>query len=167
MTDSPTGRPRMSYAQLPSVPKRDAGAGEDQVSGELHRDAIKAELSGMFTSNATAGAVTNGSFAFTESDMRTIIKNWLDLADNYDKSIHGSFNMTTVEGPGRDFASRMFATAANQSGESYVRYLTNNRDYCLQQAQLFQDTLDTYLGVEHTNVTEINKSDQQGPQPGV
>jgi len=137
------------------------------VSGELHRDAIKAQLAGMVTSNTTEGAFTNGDFAFTEPEMRTIVKNWLDLADSYDKSINGSFSMKTVVGPGRDFASHMFAAAANQSGDSYLKYLTNNRDYCLQQAQLFQDTLDTYLGVEHTNVTEINKSDQQGPQPGV
>lgn len=36
-----------------------------------------------------------------------------------------------------------------------------------QQAQLFQDALNEYLGVEHTNVTDINKSGPQGPQPGV
>jgi hypothetical protein len=137
------------------------------VSGELHRDAIKAQLGGIFTTNATEGAVTNGTFAFTEPEMRTIIKNWLDLAYSYDASIMGAHTMTTVVGPGRDFASHQFASVANQSGESYVRYLTSNRDYCLQQAQLFQDTLDTYLGVEHTNVTEMNKPDQQGPHPGV
>jgi hypothetical protein len=137
------------------------------VSGELNRDAIKAELAGMFTSNTTEGAVTNGTFAFTEPEMRTIIKNWLDLADSYNTSIRDSHSMTMVVGPGRDFASHMFAAAANQSGEAYIRYLTNNRDYCNQQAQLFQDSLDTYLGVEHTNVTEINKPDQQGPHPGV
>lgn len=143
------------------------GQGEDKVSGEPHRDAIKAQLAGMVTSNTTEGAITNGSFAFTEPEMRTVIKNWLDLAYSYDKSIVGSRSMTMVEGPGHDFASHMFAAAANQSGDSYTRYLTNNRDYCLQQAQLFQDSLDTYLGVEHTNITEMNKPDQQGPHWGV
>jgi hypothetical protein len=143
------------------------GQGENQVTSEPHRDAIKAELSGMFASGTTEGAVTNGTFTFNEPEMKTIINNWLDLGRSYDESIRGSFRMTIVEGPGRDFASQMFATAANQSGDSYVAYLKNNRDYCLQQAQLFQDTLDSYLGVEHTNVTGINNSDQQGPNPGV
>lgn len=137
------------------------------MSGELHRDAIKAQLAGMFASGTAEGAFTNGNFAFNESEMKTIINNWLDLADSYDRSIDEVVAMKTVVGPGRDFASNMFAGAANQSGEAYFRYLTNNRDYCRQQAQLFQDTLDTYLGVEHTNVTEINKPGQQGPNPGV
>lgn len=137
------------------------------MSGELHRDAIKAQLAGMVTNNTTEGAITNGTFAFTEPEMRTIVKNWLDLAYSYDISIVDSRSMTMVEGPGQDFASHMFAAAANQSGDSYARYLTNNRDYCLQQAQLFQDSLDTYLGVEHTNVSEMNKPDQQGPHWGV
>lgn len=137
------------------------------MDGQRHRDAINAQLAGMLTTNTTQGMLTNGSFAYTEPEMRTIIKNWLDLADDYDESIRGALWMTMVEGPGRDFASQLFAAAANRSGESCSAYLLHNRDYCLQQAQLFQDALDDYLGVEHTNVTEINKSDQQGPQPGV
>jgi hypothetical protein len=154
----------LSYRAFGNVTQ---GQGEDQVSGEPHRDAIKAQLAGMVTSNTTEGAFTNGNFAFSESEMRTIINNWLDLAKSYSDSIDQSHSMRIVVGPGRDFASHMFAAAANQSGEAYRNYLSNNRDYCQQQAQLFQDSLDTYLGVEHTNVTEINKSDQQGPQPGV
>jgi hypothetical protein len=69
--------------------------------------------------------------------------------------------------PADDFASKFHAGAANRSGESYQSYVVHNRDYCIQQAQLFQNTLDDYLGVEHTNVTGINKTAPQGPQPGV
>lgn len=134
---------------------------------QSHRDAIKAELSGIFGTNTTQGAITSGSFAYNESDMRTIINNWLDLADSYDLSIRGAWVMQTIEAPGRDFASHSFTEAANRSGDSYIAYLKHNRDYCLRQAQLFQDALADYLGVEHTNVAEIDKSAPQGPQPGV
>lgn len=137
------------------------------MDGLSHRDAINADLAGMFTSNTTQGSMTTGSFAYTEPEMKTIVKNWLDLADSYEASIDVSRRMTAVEGPGWDFASQLFADAANQSGRSCVTYLEHNRDYCRQQAQLLQDALDDYLGVEHTNVTEINNSDQQGPRRGV
>ena len=137
------------------------------MDGPSHRDAINTELAGMFTSNTTQGSLTTGTFAYTEPEMRTIIKNWLDLAKSYRDSLRDSFSMTAVEGPGHDFASKLFAAAANRSGESCVEYLTHNRDYCLQQAQLFQDALDDYLGVEHTNVIEFDKSDEPHPRRGV
>lgn len=137
------------------------------MDGQSHHNAINADLAGMFTSNTTQASMTTGTFAYTEPEMRTIITNWLDLASSYRDSIRESFILTAIEGPGRDFASQLFAAAANRSGESCVQYLTHNRDYCLHQAQLFQDALDDYLGIEHTNVTEINKSDESGPRSGV
>lgn len=52
------------------------------ISGQLHRDNIDAQL-GVFTTHTTHGEVCGGSFSFTEPDLRTIIKNWLDLGDSY------------------------------------------------------------------------------------
>lgn len=140
--------------------------GDQWMGGQLHRDGINAQL-GMFTTHTTQGEVTGGSFSFTEPDMRTMIKNWLDLARSYDDSLYNAEVMRRIKPPAEDFASKWHADAANRSGESYNRYLEHNRDYCLQQAQLFQDSLDDYLGVEHTNVTEINKTAPQAPHSGV
>jgi hypothetical protein len=137
------------------------------MDGQAHRDSINAQLAGMLTTNTTEGSVSGGSFAFTEPDMKTIIKNWLDLADSYGKSLVNAERMTRIRPPADDLASRFHTISANRSGDSYRDYLEHNRDYCTQQAQLFQNTLDDYLGVEHTNVTEMNKTVPQGPQPGV
>ena len=137
------------------------------MGDQPHRDSINASLSGFFTNDTPQDSGT-GSFAFNEADMRTIIKNWLDLADSYRKSARNNvYHMETIDPPADDFASRLHADAANRSGESYLRYIEHNRDYCIQQAQLFQNALDDYLGVEHTNVTEMNKTAPQGPQPGI
>jgi hypothetical protein len=128
---------------------------------------VKAELVGMFTSNTTQGAFTNGSFTYTEPEMRALIANWLDLARSYGKSIDEAHSVTLVKGPGHDFASQLFARAANDSGTSYISYLDRNRAYCLQQAQLFQDSLNAYLGVEHTNITELSEAGPIGSDHGV
>jgi len=136
------------------------------MDSDAHRDSIDAQLSGMF-GGTTQGAVSGGSFAYTESDMSKIRDNWLDLARSYEKSLVNADRMSKVMPPADDLASKFHAGAANRSGESYRSYLEHNRDYCSQQAQLFQDTLADYLGVEHTNVTDINQSAPQGPQPGV
>jgi hypothetical protein len=134
------------------------------VDSQSHRDAINTDLGGMGT---TQGSVTGGSFAYTEPEMRAIITNWLDLADSYQRSLRNAEAMSRIEPPAPDFASQLHAAAANRSGQSYQRYLKHNTDYCLQQAELFQKTLDDYLGVEHTNATDMNNVDPQGPRPRI
>lgn len=137
------------------------------MDSQSHRDAINADLAGMFSRGTTQGSVTGGSFAYTEPEMRAIITNWLDLADSYRQSQRNAEIMSRIEPPAHDFASQLHAAAANRSAESYQGYLKHNTDYCLQQAQLFQATLDDYLGVEHTNVTEMDKVDPQSPRPRI
>jgi hypothetical protein len=137
------------------------------MDSQGHLDRINSQLSGMFGTGATEGTVTGGSFSFAEADMVTIKDNWLDLARSYNDSLANATRMCSVEPPAEDMASEFHSHAANRSGESYQTYLEHNRDYCLQQAQLFQNALDDYLGVEHTNVTDFNKTGQQGPQDGV
>jgi hypothetical protein len=137
------------------------------MDSQQHREAIKGDLSGWFDSHTTEGTLTTGSFNFTEDQIRAVVKNYLDLADSYDDSITKAIGMVSIEGPGLDFASGSFAEAANRSGQALVESFGNARDYCLAQAQLAQNALDDYLGVEHTNVTRINKEDRQGPQAGI
>jgi hypothetical protein len=126
------------------------------MTGELHR--------GAGLSDIAHGSQAAGSFQFDESTMRKLVKDWLDLADSYEASRRTARRMMLVEGPGLDFASHAYAKAASSSGEAYYQYLTKNRDYCDEQAQLFQKALDDYLGIEQTNVTEL---DSQESQPGI
>ena len=137
------------------------------MDSQGHLDRINSQLSGMFDTGTTEGTVTGGSFTFTEADMRTIKDNWTKLADSYRYSFDNAETMMRIKPPAEDMASEFQAGAANRSGESYRNYLEHNWQYCEQQAQLFQNALDDYLGVEHTNVTDFNKTGQDGPQDGV
>lgn len=47
-----------------------------------------------------------------------------------------------------------------------MTYLSKNFEYCLEQAQKLQNTLDDYLGVEHRNVSDFLKSVPE-PQAGL
>lgn len=122
------------------------------MTGELHR-------------NNSIHPTTTGGFAFDEATMRSLITNWLDLAYSYESSLRNARGMTEVVGPGLDFASERQAVAAVKSGAAYLRYVDHNYQYCLDQAQLFQNALDDYLGIEHTNVTGIEQSGE--PQAGI
>ncbi len=138
------------------------------MDSQAYQDRIHSQLSGMFGTGTTEGTITGGSFEYTEADMTRIRDNWLDLADSYQTSIYNADRMSKIKAPAEDMASEFHVKAANRSGEAYTNYLEHNRNYCLQQAQLFQNALDDYLGVEHTNIIDINKSGgQQGPQAGM
>lgn len=119
--------------------------------------------------NSTQGAITTGTFEFDEATMRGLVEEWLALAEDYDTSFRDSDVLTSVEGPGLDFASHSHAEAANASGRAYREYLQRNREYCFEQAQLFQNALHDYLGIEHTNVTQIGDAGRplDGPQAGI
>lgn len=137
------------------------------MESQAYRDRIHSQLSDMFGKGTTEGTVTGGSFEYTEADMTKIRDNWLDLADSYRDSIDNAGRMARIEPPAEDMASTFHARAARASGDSYLNYLEHNRGYCQQQAQLFHDALADYLGIEHTNVMELNNSGQHGPQDGV
>jgi hypothetical protein len=120
--------------------------------------------------SSTQGAITTGTFEFDEATMKGLITDWLNLAEDYNNSVNAGRTLVQVRGPGLDFASGSHAEAANESGRAYVHYLQNNRDYCLEQAQLFHNALHDYLGIEHTNVTEmsdIGQSLDDGPRAGI
>jgi hypothetical protein len=128
------------------------------VDSQAYQDRINSQLSGMFSTGSTEGTVTGGAFSFTDEDMVKIRDNWLDLADSYRTSFDNAEMMARIEPPAGDMASKFHANAANSSGQAYMSYLEHNRDYCLQQAQLFHDGLADYRGVEHTNVTQLYKA---------
>jgi hypothetical protein len=105
------------------------------------------------------GTITTNGFSFDQPTMEGLIKNWMELVDSYNQSLNANVSrMTVVEGPGLDYASRSHAEVANRSGEAYSTYLTECRDYCLTQAQQFQNALDDYLGLEHRNVEELHRA---------
>jgi len=110
-------------------------------------------------SSSTQASITTGSFNFDQPTMEGLIEKWLQLVDSYDQSLtNNAPRMTAVQGPGLDYASQSHAEAANKSGEAYKTYLNECRQYSLDQAQLFQNALDDYLGMEHRNVLELDRA---------
>lgn len=122
------------------------------MTGELRRGA---PIRGV-----TEGTITTGGFTYDEATLEGLIKEWIALADDYADSLRESERLTLVKGPGLDFASAGVAEAANMYGRAYLTYLAQNHDYCVEQAQLCQNALDDYLGIERRNVVELYGSSQ-------
>jgi hypothetical protein len=124
------------------------------MPGQLHRGAP------VRATGTTEATITTGSFTYDEATLEGLVREWLDLAHDYAKSLRDSRDLVKVVGPGLDFASESVAVAANAYGKNYLAYLQSNRDYCFDQAQSCQNALDDYLGVERRNVTEIGQAGQ-------
>jgi hypothetical protein len=129
--------------------------------GELNRQGMLNKLGEI----ANSGSSSNGSFVYDEATLRSLVTKWVELADHY----YGSLRRTSlgaVQPPGKDVASEALAKSANTSGTAYMTYLEQNFNYCIRQAQLLQDTLDNYLGVEHHSVMAMTRAGSgQDSQP--
>lgn len=123
------------------------------MTGELHRGTTIRAVT-------TEATITTGGFTYDEATLAGLVREWLDLADDYDRSFRDSQRLVAVKGPGLDFASAAVAHAANSYGRAYLNYLEQNRGYCADQAQLCQDALDDYLGIERRNVKDVYNSGQ-------
>jgi hypothetical protein len=126
------------------------------MAGELRRDPTMRGVVG----GQAEGVITTGGFAYDETTLTDLAKEWLSLADDYNRSFRDAQRLVGVKGPGLDFASEAVAGAANTYGKAYLNYLRQNRAYCIDQAQLFQNALDDYLGVERRNVANLHKMGQ-------
>jgi hypothetical protein len=138
------------------------------MAGQLGREvgAVLSNIAGA----SMQGTITTGGFSFDEPTLRSLITDWTELAEDYDRSMRDSQMIAQIVGPGLDYASAAQADAANRSGLAYLAYLEHNRDYCYREAQLCRNALDDYLGVEHDAATEIAQSGQQlddGPVQGI
>lgn len=115
------------------------------------------------TGSPTPYESASGGFAYDEATLRALITKWTELADRY---LMSSQRVSTepVVPPGLDFASKGQAAASTNATQAYSTYVAENYWYCVEQAQLLQNTLDDYLDQEHQSVITINKS---GPQAGI
>lgn len=103
-------------------------------------------------------------FALDEGTMRSLVQGWVDLAAEYRDAMARAPGVQPMEPPGRDFASQAHAAVANASSREHLKYLEVAFQYCVIQAQRFQDTLDEYLGAEERTVIEIKRS---GTEAGI
>ena len=126
------------------------------MTGELRRGTT---IRGVVSGNAE-GTITTDGFAYDEATLTSLIREWLDLADDYNRSFRDSQRLAAVKGPGLDFASQAVAGAANSYGQAYLDYLRQNSRYCADQAQLCQNALDDYLGIERRSVKKMYDSGQ-------
>ncbi|SDC86391.1 hypothetical protein [Actinokineospora iranica] len=131
-------------------------------------DASVGHIAGSGVSDMVGGAPPSGDggkFSFSPDEIRSIVKDWLDLADDYTQSMVGARPLGQVDPPGNDPASHYHAQAVATSSQAYMDSLKEKAEYCYNQAQKFQDALSDYLGVERENVRGLDSTDGSASGP--
>jgi hypothetical protein len=113
----------------------------------------------------TPVGLVSGGFAYDEATLTSLVTKWKELADHYLTS-STRISPDPIAPPGLDFASKGQAEASTTATKAYHEYVIKNYWYCVEQAQLLQDTLDDYLGQEHHSVIEFTRT-ESGPQAGI
>lgn len=108
------------------------------------------------------GAASGGRFAFEPDEIRSIAKDWTELAQGYQES-YISTQQVRVQGPGDEPASSQQAMAATDSWTAYKDSLREKLLYSLGQAQKFSDALADYLGTDRESVAKILGIESSGP----
>jgi hypothetical protein len=120
---------------------------------------IATNLDAVASGTATGGS---GHFAYDPDEIREIVKEWGELAEDYRKSRRDSAYLVEVRGPGYDFASSGHAVTANGSGQAYLDSLQKSAEYCDSQSGRYKDVLDRMIGIDTDHAAEVNNADQDG-----
>lgn len=136
----------------------------DSIAGSLDRASALGSAGAGLRGMPPPPPGSGGKFNFAPSEIRAIVKDWLELADGYQESLKESVRLVEVEGPGAEDASERHAMTASASGSAYVESVMLKHTYCIEQAAKFQDALDSYLGTEEASTIRLRLQENKEPQ---
>ncbi len=113
------------------------------------------DIAGSSPTSAPAPGAPTGRLKFEPDEIGAIVKDWVELATGYNKSIIDARRLTSITGPGEEYVSYSHARMASESGAAYLASLEQKLEYSIKQGQKFQDALNAYTGTEGENVDKL------------
>src|SRR5699024_2929458 len=100
---------------------------------------------------AAAGAVGgqastgggSGGYVFSREEIDGVIKQWEDLRDELEADLREANIIADVDGPGREFASGDFESAAHSSGRTLRNQMVRMRDYANEYLRGLKEARDS------------------------
>lgn len=136
----------------------------DSIAGSLDRASALGSSVGSSMRGLPPDPGSGGKFKFAPSEIRAIVKDWLELADGYQESMRRSERTTVVSGPGQEYASERHAMTASASLSSYFDSVKLKYDYCVEQAVKFQQALDGYEKTDEASKIKLRHQGDEMPQ---
>jgi hypothetical protein len=136
----------------------------DSIHASLAPIAGAPPSSGPPSQIGSAGSA--GRFSFSPDEIRAIVKEWKELAVEYQLSIKRAEGWQAARASGVEWVSECHAAKTCSSGNRYLDSLEEKYGYCLKQAVKFTNSLNKYLGVEQITIEDLMKIDTPASKPG-
>ncbi|MQA08526.1 MAG: PE domain-containing protein [Pseudonocardiaceae bacterium] len=82
----------------------------------------------------THGGSGGGTYEYSVEQLRSLVRRWQRLADDYADDIQAARPLIGVQAPGADFVSEHYAMRANESGQAFINALVEHQKFCQEQA---------------------------------
>jgi hypothetical protein len=104
-------------------------------------------------------ASSGGSgFQYDEATLHELVREWNDLANEFQDDREQARSIATTHGPGLEYASGGNADRIRASGDALDSTLQQRVEYCRAMAAKFVTALGKYATAEETQVTEIRQT---------
>ncbi|MDX3188403.1 hypothetical protein PV458_08350 [Streptomyces sp. MN03-5084-2B] len=111
-------------------------------------------LAGSYGGGSSGGA----GFEYDEETLHELVKEWRDLANEFEDDLSRARLIATAEGPGLEYASGGNAELIRQSGSALTTTLYERASFCRAMAAKFEAALGKYATAEDRHSTEINQA---------
>jgi hypothetical protein len=113
---------------------------------------------GMRVSGSYGGGDGGAGFEYDEETLHELVREWNDLANEFEDDLQRARLIATAEGPGLEYASCGNAELVRQSGSVLTTTLHERASYCRAMAEKFRTALGKYASAEDAQSTEIKKA---------
>ncbi|MGY6656529.1 hypothetical protein ACXIZN_30615 [Amycolatopsis sp. TRM77291] len=96
-------------------------------------------------------------FKYDEATLHELVKEWSDLAQEYQDDIEDARNIAVANPPGREFASGDNADITRQSGSALLEALDQRVAYCKNMAAKYVAALGKYATADEQAKIAINQ----------
>ncbi|MEU8636669.1 hypothetical protein AB0C38_31245 [Amycolatopsis sp. NPDC048633] len=112
---------------------------------------------GSYGGQETPGAGGSG-FQYDEATLHELVREWSDLANEFQDDREQARSIATTHGPGLEYASTGNADRIRASGDALDSALEQRVEYCRAMAAKFVTALGKYATAEEAQVTEIKQT---------
>jgi hypothetical protein len=104
------------------------------------------------------GGASGSGFEYDEATLHELVREWSDLANEFQDDREQARSIATTHGPGLEYASTGNADRIRASGDALDSALQQRVEYCRAMAAKFVTALGAYATSEETQATEIKQT---------
>ncbi|MEV7091865.1 hypothetical protein AB0M80_03405 [Amycolatopsis sp. NPDC051045] len=106
----------------------------------------------------SSGSSASGGFEYDEGTLHELVREWNDLANEFEDDLQRAALLQRADGPGAEYASGGHAERVRASGDALHETLVARAQYCRSMAQRFGAALGKYATAEETSAAEVERT---------